>query len=83
VCLKRAPLQVVKALQRAAAFSKIGELSARGNRIYRLDPTAMPPNLDIWKAAPYVVASLLATYIPKNEVSIAALMSTGLLYSDC
>jgi hypothetical protein len=38
-----------------------------GPRQYRLDPSTGECAV-FWRAAPYVLASLLATYMPKNEV---------------
>jgi hypothetical protein len=36
--------------------------------LYRCDPTKIPHTLKFWKAAPFALASLLATYLPENKV---------------
>jgi hypothetical protein len=48
------------------AFSTTRTVDANGRRVYQLDTTASYGKF--WKAAPHVLASLLATYLPEHEV---------------
>jgi hypothetical protein len=65
-------VQVLKAMSGRKPFTMTGRLHQNGpHRIYRADLSTPFSIHEFWKTAPYVLASLLTTYLPGNKVGAA------------